>query len=73
MKIIIRTIYDKYEFEYYNNVSTNIIIEDISKKEIINKHDIVLLYKNFVIKYMKNELELNNTTTLFMLISPINV
>ena len=70
MKIIIKTIHDKYDFEYNNVISTNNIIEKLAELEKTNKEDIVLYYDNNAIKYSSNELILDNDCVFFMLTYP---
>jgi hypothetical protein len=73
MKIIILTLYDKYELEYNSIISTDKIIEQLADIEKINKQYVVLLYNNIVIKYQINEQKINNDITFFMIIAPTKV
>jgi hypothetical protein len=72
MKIIIKTMYNKYEIEYDTSISTNIIIEKIAEIEKVNKQNIVVFYNNTVIKYSINESYITNDCNIYAIIQAIS-
>ena len=68
MKIIIKTLYNKYNIEYDTSISTNIIIEKIAEIEKVSKQYIVVFYNNNVIKYSINETYITNDCNLYAII-----
>lgn len=72
MKIIIKTLYNKYDIEYDTSVSTNIIIDKIAEIENVSKQYIVIFYNNTVIKYSINETYITNDCNLYAIIQAIS-
>lgn len=72
MKIIIKTLYNKYDIKYDTSISTNIIIEKIAEIEKVNKQHIVVFYNNTIIKYSLDESYITNDCNIYVIIQAIS-
>jgi len=68
MKIIVKTIDNLYEIEYDNFISSDKIIDKISKMEKISEKNIVLLHNNTIIKHSINEIYITINCNLYAII-----